>query len=117
MINNEIIECYLNCKYKAYQILMEFFSISEIVEWPFGNLKQNLGLREFLTRRIENVKVEHNLVCTAHNLKVMWVKFEEKVSILEKIVSLPANFPPKIYYFFEFCLKICQKRLLTRLNC
>jgi len=30
-----------------------------------------LKFREFLTRGIENVRIEHNLVCTAHNLKVI----------------------------------------------
>ena len=35
------------------------------------NIKHNLKFREFLTRGIENVRIEHNLVCTAHNLKVI----------------------------------------------
>ena len=28
----------------------------ETVEWPFGNIKKNLGLKEFLTRGVKNVK-------------------------------------------------------------
>jgi len=42
------------------------------VEWVFGDIKQNLGLREFLTRGPNSVKVEFDLVCTAHNLKIIW---------------------------------------------
>ncbi|NQE54306.1 hypothetical protein C5S29_12000, partial [ANME-1 cluster archaeon GoMg3.2] len=38
------------------------------VEWPFGNIKQNMKFRGFHTRGLENVQIEHNLVCTAHNL-------------------------------------------------
>lgn len=70
----------------------EYKKRGETVEWPFGNLKQNLGLREFLTRGIENVKVEHNLACTAHNLKIMWKKLEKKVTVLKDIGNLPVNF-------------------------
>ena len=39
------------------------------VEPVIGNLKQNIGLREFLLRGLENVKIELNLACIAHNLQ------------------------------------------------
>ena len=42
---------------------------SKIVEHPFGDIKQNMGLREFLTRGINKVKIEFNISCIAHNLK------------------------------------------------
>ena len=64
----------------------------ETVEQPFGNIKQNLKFREFLTRGIEKVRVEHNLVCTAHNLKIMWGKLAGKVDVLSKIDDFVANF-------------------------
>ena len=37
------------------------------------------------------MRIEHNLVCTAHNLKVMWAKIAGKVAVLDKIGSLIAN--------------------------
>jgi len=40
----------------------------ESIEWPFGNIKQNMKFREFQTGGIESVKVGHNLVCTALDL-------------------------------------------------
>jgi len=43
-----------------------------IVEPPIGNIKQNLGFREFLLRGLEKVKTEFNLVCIAHNLQKIW---------------------------------------------
>ena len=64
----------------------------ETVEWPFGNIKQNLKFREFLTRGTEKVRIEHNLVCTAHNLKIMWGKLAGKVDVLSKIDDFVANF-------------------------
>ena len=42
------------------------------VEPVIGNIKQNLGFREFLLRGVDNVKIEINLVCIAHNLQKIW---------------------------------------------
>lgn len=42
------------------------------VEPAYGNIKQNLGFREFLLRGLEKVKIEMNLVCIAHNLQKIW---------------------------------------------
>lgn len=42
------------------------------VEPVYGNLKQNLGLREFMLRGIGKVKIELNIACIAHNLKKIW---------------------------------------------
>lgn len=39
------------------------------VEPVFGNLKFNLGFRQFLLRGLEKVKGEFNLMCIAHNIK------------------------------------------------
>jgi transposase len=78
----------------------EYKKRKETVEWPFGNIKHNLKFREFLTRGIENVRVEHNLVCTAHNLKVMWGKLAGKVAVLGKIENLITNSASKAWSFF-----------------
>ena len=71
----------------------------EAVEWPFGNIKQNLKFREFLTRGIEKVRVEHNLVCTAHNLKVIWNKLERNVPVIGTIRTSVANSASKVGSF------------------
>lgn len=42
------------------------------VEPVIGNVKQNLGFREFLLRGLDNVKIEMNLVSIAHNLGKIW---------------------------------------------
>ena len=42
------------------------------VEPVIGNLKQNLGFREFLLRGLDNVKIEMNIACIAHNLQKIW---------------------------------------------
>ena len=44
----------------------------QTVEPVYGNLKHNLGFREFLLRGLRNVKTEFNLVCIAHNLQKIW---------------------------------------------
>jgi hypothetical protein len=38
------------------------------------------------------VRIEHNLVCSAHNLKVMWGKLGSGVAALCNIKGLVANF-------------------------
>ncbi len=39
-----------------------------VVEPVFGQIKQARGLRQFLLRGVETVRLEWALVCTAHNL-------------------------------------------------
>ena len=43
-------------------------------------------------RGIEKVRIEHNLVCTAHNLKIMWAKMTGKVAVLDKIGGFNCQF-------------------------
>ena len=42
------------------------------VEPVIGNIKQNLGFREFLLKGLDKVKIEINLVSIAHNLQKIW---------------------------------------------
>ncbi|MDB2369143.1 transposase [Octadecabacter sp.] len=41
----------------------------ESVEHPFGSIKQRMGQRNFLTRRIENVRGEFSLTALAYNIR------------------------------------------------
>ena len=47
------------------------------VEPPFGNIKYNLGFRQFSLREQKKVQGEFNLMCIAHNLKKIHT-FQEK---------------------------------------
>lgn len=60
---------------------------AKTVECVFGDTKQNMGLREFLTRGINNVKTEFILACTAHNLKRMWYVLTERGINIQRISS------------------------------
>ncbi len=62
-------------------------------EWPFGNLKRNLGFTEFMTRGILSAKMEHNLVCSAHNLKIIWKKMEMNCSGIVKAMKIAQEIP------------------------
>ena len=42
------------------------------VEPVIGNIKQNLGFREFLLRGLDKVKIEMNIACISHNLQKIW---------------------------------------------
>jgi hypothetical protein len=46
---------------------------AKTVERLFGHVKQNIGLREFLTRGLRGVRAEFSLACIAHNLKRIWM--------------------------------------------
>ena len=52
------------------------------VEPVFGDIKENKGMLAFLTRGIETVKTEFSLVCTASNLKKIWIELQKKNSIM-----------------------------------
>ncbi|AGI66116.1 hypothetical protein OAN307_c03640 [Octadecabacter antarcticus 307] len=48
----------------------------ESVEHPFGSIKQWMGQRDFLTRRIENVRGEFSLTALTYNIRralTLWV--------------------------------------------
>ena len=86
------------------------------VEWPFGNIKQNLGVREFLTRGIEGVRIEFNLACISHNLKIIWNRLEGNITVLGDIGSSAAKSTVKTIGFLGSRLIFNVMRLLT-LNC
>ncbi len=43
-----------------------------IVEPVFGQIKENMGFRRFTVRRLENVRTQWSLICTAFNLKKLY---------------------------------------------
>lgn len=78
-------------KMQSEQGKEEYGKRKETVEWPFGNIKYNLGFREFRTRGTGNVKTEFNLVCIAHNLIVLWKKIERDLISLRMKEFLISN--------------------------
>ena len=50
----------------------------QIVEPVLGDIKENKGIRGFLTRGIQKVKAEFNIICAAMNMKRIWILFKEK---------------------------------------
>jgi len=44
-----------------------------VIEPVIGNIKENLGFRQFLVRGLNGAKLELNLVSIAHNLKKIWI--------------------------------------------
>jgi transposase len=51
----------------------EIYHLRKMTDEPIiGNIKQNLGFREFLLKCLEKVKGEMNLVSIAHDLQKIW---------------------------------------------
>ena len=63
------------------------------VEPAFGDIKENKGIRMFLTRGIEVVNAEFNLVCTASNLKKIWIELQKKNNKNRDIYRCLVQFP------------------------
>jgi transposase len=63
----------------------------QVVEPVIGNYKENLGFREFLTRGLKSVRNEFNLVCTAINLRKIWI-YSNKKEIARKESMIKCNF-------------------------
>ena len=63
----------------------------QVVEPVIGNYKENLGFREFLTRGLKSVRNEFNLVCTAINLRKIWI-YSNKNEITRRENRIKCNF-------------------------
>ena len=50
----------------------------QTIEPVFGDIKENKGLSAFLTRGLQGVRTEFNIICTARNIKSIWVHLQEK---------------------------------------
>lgn len=60
------------------------------VEGAFGVLKQDYGFRRFLTRGVENVKVEMLLLCFSFNINKLHnntVKNRRRTYLFEKLIA------------------------------
>ena len=60
----------------------------QIVEFVFGDFRENKGLITFLTRSLETVKTEFNLMSIASNLDKIWRKKLRKIEKIKKDISL-----------------------------
>lgn len=49
----------------------------QIIEPVFGDIKENKGMRGFLTRGLKTVKGEFNLICAAVNIKRLWARLKD----------------------------------------
>jgi hypothetical protein len=58
-----------------------------------------MKFREFLTRGLESVRTEYNLVCSAHNLKIIWGKLSRDAAVTGKIFGVVANLASKVRNF------------------
>ena len=66
----------------------------QVVEPVIGHYKENLGFRDFLTRSLDTVKNEFNMVSAAHNIKKIWIIIQNKRKKINQLVaeSNPINF-------------------------
>ena len=63
----------------------------QTVEPVIGDIKENKGVINFLTRSLETVKTEFNLVCAAHNIKRVYNESKKDIQVIVR------------YFLLEFC--------------
>ncbi len=72
----------------------------ETVEPAIGHIKENLGVKDFLTRRLRTVKNEFNLVCAAYNLKKIWIIIQKRNNEINNMMKKVLSFL-RINYFMS----------------
>ncbi|MDP4039149.1 MAG: IS1182 family transposase, partial [Candidatus Pacearchaeota archaeon] len=68
------------------------------VEPVIGQIKENLGFRQFCLRGLDGVRIEVNIVASVHNLKKIWNRLRERKEVLE----INEGFDGKILDFVIF---------------
>jgi len=72
----------------------------QIVEPVLGDIKENKGVRGFITRGIHTVKAEFNIICAAMNVKRIWILLKEKK---RKMSCFSSRLFFKKRYGYQFC--------------
>jgi len=71
----------------------------QIVEPVLGDIKENKDIRGFITRGIQKVKAEFNIICAAMNMKRIWILLKEKK---KEISSFSSRLFFKKKYEYQF---------------
>lgn len=72
------------------------------VEAVIGDIKENKGVRSFLTRGVARVKSEFDLICAACNIKRIWVFLLEKNRERKTAPTQPTQLRVNFTYFYQF---------------
>ena len=78
----------------------------EVVERIIGHYKENLGFRDFLTRSLDTVRNEFNLVCAAHNLKKIWILLQRKKEKIGQVIHTDRGICLRLIFSEIFPLEI-----------
>lgn len=54
----------------------------QIVEPVFGDIRENNGVISFITRGLQTVKTEFNLICSANNIRRIHLKGKNKTLVI-----------------------------------
>ena len=74
----------------------------QIVEPVFGDIKENKGMRRFLTRGITTVRGEFNLICAAVNIQRIWARIRDTFGNPEGFIC-PYLLPSPINVLHRHC--------------
>lgn len=78
MFPHEVERNAMGMKMKTQKAIEIYKLRQQIIEPVIGDIKENKGVRAFITRGIKTVKTEFNIICAAVNLKRIWVYLQKK---------------------------------------
>lgn len=73
----------MSLKMETSKAKSEFSKRKETVEWPFGNVKQNLKFTEYYARGLKQIETENNLIYTSHNIKRIFNQITKKLKEIQ----------------------------------
>jgi transposase len=73
----------------------------QIIEPVFGDIKENKGMRQFLTRGIKAVTGEFQLICAAVNIKRIWTRIKNSRDNPDGFI--PVTLPSPISLSYQYC--------------
>jgi transposase len=92
----------MRAKMKTHEAKERYRIRKQSVEAAIGDIKENKGVRSFLTRGIKRVKSEFDLICAACNIKRIWGFLLEKNRERKAAPTKPTQLRVNFAYFYQF---------------
>jgi transposase len=96
MFPHEIQRYAMTAKMETKQAKELYRLRQQIVEPVFGDIKENKGMRRFLTRGIATVRGEFHLICAAVNIKRIWARIQDTFGNPHGFASLVLPYPTSV---------------------
>jgi transposase len=109
MFPHEVERNAMGVKMKTQKAIEIYKLRQQIVEPVIGDIKENKGVRAFITRGIKTVKAEFNIICAAINLKRIWIYLKKKKSDIRRLrIYQSLRRQQHLEFKFSFCFGFAE---------